>query len=390
MITIDRTRLAGMLGALGADGWLLYDFRGVNPVAARVLGLAGMATRRAFVFLPREGEPVAVAHKIELQGFADFPGRVLAYARWEELHAALAEVVGGRTVAMEIWPDDAVPYLDRVPWGVVQLLERLGARVVPSGPLVSAFAAGWSAAETADHLAAAEIIAEIARTTLAEAVREAGTGLREHALQRRVIDRIHAAGLEFDHPPIVGFGANAANPHYEPHEGADAELAADQVILLDLWAGRRLGTVFADQTWMGFAGSAPPERVVRVWTVVRDARDAAVALVREATGAGRPVAGWEVDGAARGVIDGAGLGEYFVHRTGHSIDRDLHGSGPHMDGYETRDERQLVPGVGFSIEPGVYLPGDFGVRSEVNMYLDPAGRAVLTPDAPQRDLIVAS
>ena len=380
--------LAAPLRAAGADAWLLFDFRGVNPVAARVLGLSGMATRRLFVLLPAEGEPVAVAHKIELHSVAGFPGRVVPYARWEELHAALEPLVRGRTLAMEVSPEDAVPYLDRVPHGVVGLLERFGARIVPSAPLVSAFAARWSAGETEDHLAAAEAIAEIARRELARAVREAGTGLREAALQARVIEAIHAQGFEFDHPPIVGFGANAANPHYEPKAGSDAELGEGDVVLLDLWAGRRLGTVFADQTWMGFAGARPPERVQKVWEVVRDARDAAIAAVEAAAGAGRPIAGWEVDRAARGVIEAAGFGEHFVHRTGHSIDRDLHGSGPHMDSYETRDDRPLGPGLGFSIEPGVYLTGDFGVRSEVNMYWGPEG-PVVTPRVPQRELIVA-
>jgi len=206
-------------------------------------------------------------------------------------------------------------------------------------------------------------------------------------MQRRVIDAIHAQGLEFDHPPIVAFGANAANPHYEPGAGSDAVLEAGQVVLLDLWAGPGLRTVFADQTWMGFAGENPPERVLTVWETVRAAREAACRVIREGVAAGRPVAGFEGDQAARRVIEEAGFGAYFVHRTGHSIDRDLHGSGPHLDDYETHDERVLVPGVGFSVEPGIYLPGEFGVRSEVNMYLGRDGGADVTPAAPQAELI---
>jgi Xaa-Pro aminopeptidase len=245
---IDRALLAAGLDAAGADGWLLFDFHGLNPVAGRVLEIGGMGTRRYFVLLPRHGDPVAVAHRIELHRFAGFAGEVRPYARWEELHAALAPLVTGRTLAMEISPDDGVPYLDRVPHGVVELLTRLGARIVSSGPLVTTFAARWSADETAGHRSAAEAIASIARDALAWATRQGGTGLRETALQRRVIDAIHAAGLVFDHPPIVGFGANAANPHYEPVAGSDAVLEPNQVVLLDLWAGPALRTVFADQT----------------------------------------------------------------------------------------------------------------------------------------------
>jgi Xaa-Pro dipeptidase len=385
---IDRAALRDGLAQAGADAWLLYDFHHVNPVLGRVLGLGGMGTRRLFVLLPADGEPVAVAHKIELQPLEGFPGRVVPYARWEELHAALGPLVYGKRLAMEVSPEDAVPYLDRVPYGVVQLITRLGGTVVPSGPLVTTFAARWSPAELADHLAAAEILASVARAALAQAVTEGGTGLRETALQSRVIRALEAQGLVLDTLPIVGFGPNAANPHYEPEAGRDAVLERDQVILLDLWAGRSRDTVFADQTWMGFSGSHPPARVAEVWRVVRDARDAAVAAIQDAVRAGRPVLGFEGDRAARGVIERAGHGASFVHRTGHSIDRDLHGSGPHLDDYETHDDRRLVPGVGFSVEPGIYLKGEFGVRSEVNVYWGPQG-AMVTPAEPQRELITA-
>jgi Xaa-Pro aminopeptidase len=206
------------------------------------------------------------------------------------------------------------------------------------------------------------------------------------ALQQEVIDAIHAGGLVFDHPPIVGFGPNAANPHYEPRVGADRTLARDEVVLLDLWGGRRLGAVHADQTWMGFSGSRPPAEVQRVWEVVRDARDAAIAFVQSGWSTGKPLCGFEVDRVARAVITEAGYGAAFVHRTGHSIDHRLHGSGPHLDDYETHDDRQLLTGTGFSVEPGVYLEGRFGVRSEVNMYLTPSA-AFVTPTGPQRELI---
>jgi len=383
----DRAALGEALAEAGVDGWLLYAFHGLNPVATRILELEGLNTRRLFVLLPREGEPVAVAHRIELAPVAEFPGQVLPYARWEELHAALGSIVSGKRLAMEISPEDAVPYLDRVPVGVVELVRRLGGTVVPSGPLVSRFASAWTAAELADHRFAAEVLAEVARDALRQAVGEGDRGLTETALQARVVAAAEARGLVFDTLPIVGFGPNSANPHYEPHAGSDATLRTGQVVLLDLWAGRSRTTVFADQTWMGFAGERPPERVTRVWEVVRDARDAAVAAVRDAAAAGRPIAGFEADRAARRVVEAAGFGDRFVHRTGHSIDRELHGSGPHLDDYETHDDRRLIPGIGFSVEPGVYLPGEFGVRSEVNMHWGGSGPEV-TPREPQREMIV--
>jgi Xaa-Pro aminopeptidase len=387
----DFPALSRALEALGADAWLLFDFHGVNPVARRVLDVHGMATRRFFVFLPRAGRPVAVAHRIELAPFEGFPGEVRPYAAWRELHEQLTPLVRGKTLALEISPNDAVPYLDRVPYGVVQLLELLGARVVSSAPLVTRFAARWSAAELAGHRRAAEAIAQIARDALAWAGAElaGGSEVREVAVQRRVLAAFERAGLVTDHPPIAGFGPNAANPHYEPREGADRALAPGDVLLLDLWAGPAPGSVFADQTWMAFAGRTPEAEVARVWTVVRDARDAAVARLaaRWGSATGGPVTGAELDDAARGVIQAAGYGEFFVHRTGHSIERELHGSGPHLDNFETADTRALQPGIGFSVEPGVYLPGRFGVRSEINVYVGESGPEV-TPTAPQRDLIL--
>jgi Xaa-Pro dipeptidase len=383
MIDLAELRLA--LAGTTLDGWLLFDFHGLNPVARRVLDLTGMNTRRLFVLLPREGEPVAVAHKIELQGLEKFPGRVIPYARWSELHAALGSLVKGRMLAMEISPEDAVPYLDRVPFGVVELLRRLGATVVPSGSLVSRFAARWSPAELEDHRAAAEILAKVARETLRRVVK-VGERITEAALQAQVVAELNARGLVLDDPPIVAFGANSANPHYEP--SAKAELQSGDVVLLDLWAGRSHATVFADQTWIGFAGHRPPDQVLEVWRTVRDARDAAIAAVRQASAERRPMSGYEADQAARSVIERAGYGEWFVHRTGHSIDRDLHGSGPHLDDYETHDDRQLVPGVGFSVEPGIYLPGAFGMRSEVNVYMGDSGPEV-TPREAQVELMTA-
>jgi Xaa-Pro aminopeptidase len=387
----DFPALRELLSTLGADGWLLYDFHGINPAATRVLGIHGMGTRRFFVLLPRAGKPVAIAHRIELASFDGFPGEVRPYAAWSELHGHLRALVAGKTVAMEVSPADAVPYLDRVPHGVVELIEGFGARVVSSGALITRFAARWSASELAGHRRAAEAIREIAYEALrwagSELARGGGAEVRETTVQARVLESFARAGLVTDHGPIVGFQANAANPHYEPKPGADRRLAAGDVLLLDLWAGVALGTVFADQTWMGFAGREPSTEVRKVWEAVRGARDAAVTLLRDRWKKQEAVSGAALDDAARGVIRAAGFGEYFVHRTGHSIDRDLHGSGPHLDNFETADERTLIPGVGFSVEPGVYLTGRFGIRSEINVHLSESGPEV-TPKQPQQELLL--
>lgn len=383
--SLNPSEVASFCREHDVDGWLLYDFKGVNPIARRVIGGDGMATRRLFVWLPKEGTPVALAHKIELQALRDFPGDVRPYAAWQELHATLGDLVRNRRVAMETSREDAVPYLDRIPHGVIELIGKLGGTVVSSAPFVSTFAARWSPAELEEHRASAETIADIARQTIRDVVTRAGSA-REAAVQRGVLEAMERAGLVTDHPPIVAFGPNAANPHYVPQEGADAQLEPGQAVLLDLWGGPRADSVFADQTWMGCAGE-PSDELQRVWTVTRDARDAVVDYLRNAMADGNSVTGAALDDVARGMITEAGYGEAFVHRTGHSIDVDLHGSGPHLDNFETNDVRELLPGVGFSVEPGIYLPGNLGVRSEINVVLHVDAPEV-TPTEPQRDLIL--
>jgi len=394
---LDLRAVGRALEALGADGWLLFDFHQLNPVASRVLGSGGMGTRRLFVWLPRQGRPTAVVHRVEQDSLRNFPGDLRLYSSWRELHIELRALVAGRTLAMEVSPLDAVPYLDRVPSGVVQLVESFGGRVVSSASLVTRFAARWTDDDLAGHRRAAAALASAAAEALRWAGAETARGaeVRETTVQHRVMETMARAGLVTDHPPIVGFQENAALPHYEPREGADRRLQAGDVLLLDLWAGPGPGTVFADQTWMAFAGRAPDAEVRKVWDAVRRARDAVVERLRErwpgpASAAGTQgggVTGAELDDTARGVIRDAGYGEYFVHRTGHSIDRQLHGSGPHLDNFETADTRLLVPGIGFSVEPGIYLPGRFGMRSEINVYLGPEGVEV-TPTDPQRDLLL--
>ncbi len=386
LASVDMERLGEVLRDRGLDGWLVYDFHGLNPLTGRLLGPTGMLTRRLFLWLPAEGPPRLIIHNIDRMAGREFPGEVTVYTTWQELHQYLGELVKGRRVAMEVSPENAVPYLDRVPSGVVELLTNFGATVVPSDILVTHFAARWSAAELAEHRRTAETIADIARQTLARVVGQQGKA-NEFDVQRDVLEAFARAGLETEDPPIVAFQAHAADPHYFPTTASSRTLEADQVVLLDLWARPSVHSVWADQTWMGFSGAAPPEKVITVWETVRGARDAAIEALHGALKAGNSITGAALDRAARDVIDKAGYGEAFVHRTGHSIDSDLHGSGPHLDDFETHDVRELLPGIAFSVEPGIYLEGEFGVRSEINIHLGESD-AELTPASPQVDLIL--
>ena len=371
------------------DGWLLFDFRGINPIAKELLRLEGMATRRALAWVPARGIPVAFTHTIEQEPWRHWPAEWTreTYSSWRSLEALLARHVGGKRIAMEYSPGDAVPYLDRIPAGVLEMVRAAGAEVVSSGELVSRFYAVWSEADIASHERAAEQIAAIARDALAFAGRRAHAGhtITEHELMRWILEQFHGRGLSTDHGPNVSAGENAANPHYEPSPSHPRPIRTGEILLIDLWA-REEGGVYADQTWMASVGE-PSDEARRIWLAVRDARDRAISLVRDAAARGDALRGAEVDDAARAVITERGYGSYFTHRTGHSIDaRDLHGSGPHLDNLETREERLLIPGVGFSIEPGVYVPGKVGMRSEVNVFLRP-GEAVVTPRVYQTDLI---
>jgi Xaa-Pro aminopeptidase len=390
---LSPSQLGGIRRAIadaGVDGWLLYDFHGINPIAASVAGITGMVTRRYFCYIPREGSPVAITHVIEQSPWEQWPAEwpKLIYSSWREFEKALAGVVGGKRVAMEYSAGDAVPYLDRVPAGVVELVRSSGAEVVTSADLVTRIYAVWTPENVASHERAAEHLARIARNAMALAGEKAraGSPMREFELATLIRDEFAEAKIFTDHGPNVSVGLNAANPHYEPTAEHSALINDGDIILIDLWA-READGVYADQTWMGSLGPASAENVV-IWETVRGARDAAIALLRERVESGRPVTGGEADDAARGFITERGFGENFTHRTGHSIDsRDLHGSGPNIDNLETRDVRVLLPGVAFSIEPGIYIPGQVGMRSEVNGFIAD-GSLLITPRNPQHDLLI--
>ncbi len=379
------------LTAAGLDGWLLYEFKGCNPIASGLLGFEGLSSRRAVAWLPASGTPIAVMHAIELDAWRKWPaewGRRI-YQSWQSLESEISSLVSGKRVAMEYSPGDAVPYLDRVPAGVIEMVRACGATVVTSAELVTRFYAVLTRDQLAAHGRAAELLAQIGPAALRRAADAAlaGTPLNEFEVQQWIMSQFDAHGLITSHPSNVSVGANSANPHYEPADDRHALITTDQVLLIDLWAGEP-GQPFADQTWMATIGSPADADITPVWLAIRDARDAAIAVVREACARKQRVKGAAVDDAARAVITSRGFGAAFTHRTGHSIDaRDLHGSGPHMDGFETREERELLPGVLFSVEPGIYLPGRFGMRTEVNVAITLDGDTLVTPGSIQTDLL---
>jgi Xaa-Pro aminopeptidase len=372
------------------DGWLLFDFRGINPIMAAVVGEEVVGSRRAYVYLPRGGTPVALVHAVDAELWRDWPAswRRIVWIRREELTRELAALVGGRIVAMEYSPGGAVPYGDYVPAGTLELVRAAGATPVSSAELVTRYCSAWTPADLASHLRAAGLVADIARAGIARVGERARTAdpLTEHALTVWVLEAFERAGLVTESPPSVSYGDHAARPHYDaPAEGSSA-LVPGALLLFDLWA-REPGGIYADQTWMAAIG-APSERAAGLWRVVRDARDAALDLLRRRLSAGEPVTGAEADRAARAVIAAAGYGDRIVSRTGHSIDRvGLHGVGPTIDDTESFDDRRIFPGSGFSVEPGIYIPGEIGVRSEVNAHARADGLDV-TPGAYQRELIL--
>lgn len=390
---LNAASIAPMQSALrdaGLDGWLLYDFRGINTISRGLVGVEGFVSRRWFVWLPASGTPMAITHVIEQGPWQAWPAAWdnHKYSSWPDLEGAIARCVNGKRVAMEYSPGDAVPYVDYVPAGVLEMVRAAGATVVPSGDLVTRFLAVWTDAQKAAHRVAAEQLKEIAVEGFRRAgqAAHAGAPITEWELAEWIRGEFKARGLESDHGPIIAATENAANPHYDPSPDSPRHFKVGDLILIDLFASAP-GGMWADQTYMASIG-APSPRAQQVWTTIRDARDAAIALLRRRLAEGGPVKGGEADDAARAVIVQAGFGQYFTHRTGHSIDASgLHGSGAHLDNLETREERALLDGCGFSIEPGIYIAGDIGMRTEVNAYVD--GRdLVVTPAEPQTELYV--
>jgi Xaa-Pro dipeptidase len=373
-MTADIKQIQRDLRAAKLNGWLFYDFRGRDPIAHRLLQLPnGMRTRRWFYFIPANGSPKKLLHKIETAALESLPGSALYYAGQKELQANLKKLLhGAKTVAMQYSPKNQIPYVAMVDAGTIEQVRSCGARVVSSADLVQKYEACWTPAQLASHLTAGAAIDKIVAAAFqraAGAVR-VGKSLSEYELQQFILSEFAAAGISTNEGPDVAVNAHASDPHYGPSADNSAPIREGDLLLLDVWGKtKEQGSVFYDVTWVGYLGAKVPDKFANVFSVVRDARDKAVALIRDSIAAGKPLQGWQVDKAARDVIEKAGYGKYFFHRTGHNIGESIHGNGANMDGLETHDVRRLIPRTCTSIEPGIYL-NDFGIRSEVNVYID--------------------
>ncbi len=371
----DVTAVQQSLKAEGLDGWLLYDFHGSNPIAAQLLGTASgakMTTRRWFYLVPATGEPRGLVHAIERRTLDALPGEKAVYAGRHELDAGLTTLLSGiKRVAMEYSRNCAIPYISRIDGGTLELVRGRGIEVESSGDLVQQFEAVWDAHALATHREASQALYGIkdrAFELIAKRVRD-DEAMTEFAIQQQMAAWFEAEGLVSDSSPVVAAQENAGDPHYLPTARRTRPIRAEELVLLDLWAKKKDDphAVFADITWVGFTGRHVPREMTSAFETICQARDAAAALVEESARNRRDLRGWQVDRAARDVLERAGFGERILHRTGHNLGRDVHGNGVHMDDYESHDDRRLIPGTGFTIEPGLYF-ASFGVRTEINMY----------------------
>jgi len=359
----------------GLDGWLFYDFRVSDPLAYRVLKLdpTRHVTRRWYYWIPAQGTAVKLMHKIEPRVLDGLPGETLLYAGWEEQQTNLKRILQGTTrVAMQYSPMNAVPYISRVDAGTVELIRGFGIEIVTSADLVQRFEAVWDDRQLASHKHAAKKLRRIVDEAFAHVRRSIATRktVTEYDLQQFIMKRFRAHELVTSSPPIAAVNAHSADPHYGPAPKGSARIKNGDLVLIDLWAKKpAAGSVYADITWTGFIGTEIPARQQEVFTIVRDARDAALNFVRERVSSGHFPCGWEVDEVCRNVIRDAGYADRFVHRTGHSIGEEVHGNGANIDSLESKDSRRLMPRTCFSIEPGIYLPGEFGIRSELDVYV---------------------
>jgi Xaa-Pro dipeptidase len=370
---MNISEVQDQLKQMNIDGWLLYDFQGLNPIAKKLLGLQGrLLTRRWFYWIPQRGTPVILCHRIEQEGFQSLQGRSQVFKSWEEMRKGLQGMLQEhKTLAMEYSAQCSIPYVSRVDAGTVELVRGLGKEIVSSANLVQFFEARWSLDQFQMHQEASRLLMQILFDSFRNVARLSRNGdqISEFSLQQTILEAFRSQGLFSFSPPIVAVNANSGNPHYDPRKENALPIRPGDLLLIDLWAKlERPNAVYADYTWVAYLGDRVPDRYVRVWEIVRKSRDAAVNFVRERYAQKIDICGWQVDSVARDVITKEGYGESFVHRTGHSIGEEDHGNGANMDSLETKDERLLIPRTCFSIEPGIYLP-EFGIRSEVNVFL---------------------
>ncbi len=378
----------------GVDGWLLYDFRNRDPLALKIMGMdpKKYSSRRWYYFVPAAGEPVKLVSMVEQTMLDHLPGNKLTYRTWKALHQQIKKMLGAaKTVAMNYSPMNNIPYVAMVDAGTVELVRSLGFEVVSAADLIQQFEAVIDDKGFKSHSDAGEIVLQIkdeAFAKITESIRTE-TPLSEYELQQYIMQRFEQEGLTCEgHGPIVGINEHPANPHFEPKKEISYIFKPGDTVLIDLWAKQTIpGSIYYDVTWCGYVGKNPPAKYVEIFNTVRDARKAATQFVVDRFDAGEPCYGWEVDDVCRAVVQKAGYGDYFVHRTGHSIGENVHGNGANIDNMETKDERTLVPGLCFSIEPGIYLEGEMAARSEIDVCVLPDGEVKVFGDQ-QEDLIL--
>lgn len=376
------------------DGWLLYDFWKRNEYAQRILEYPKhiLNTRRFFYLIPAQGEPRKLVHSIERWNLDHLPGEKTIFLSWQSLEEGLKKMLSGmNTVAMEYSPGNAIPYISKVDAGTIETVKKTGVNVVSSMNLTQYFESRWTPDAYRDNLETAKIMRGIVDVTFGFMKQEisAKRRLTEYDVQQFMVNLFTKNGLFTNEAPNCSVNANSGNPHYEPTKEVHSELHEGDFVLIDLWAKKNVpGSTYNDITWVGFLGTSVPEKYTKIFTVVKFARDAAIDLLKQSFASGKTVRGCDVDDAARNHIVKAGFGEYFIHRTGHSITEDLHGSGANMDNLETKDERSIIPETSFSIEPGIYFMGDFGIRSEVNVYIT-KNNEVVVPGEPRQQEVLA-
>jgi len=377
---MDLPAIQAALRERNIDAWLFYDHHHRDPIAYRVLDLpAGlMVTRRWFYLIPASGEPVKLVHKIEPGHLDTLPGTKRKYSGWQELFDQVKAILADyRDIAMQYSPNNLVFTVSLVDGGTIDLIRGLGKNVVSSCDLVAQFEATLSAEQIKSHFAARDAIDSITAAAFQEIGRRARNGgTHEYEIQQWILEAFHRENLVTDDLPVVAVNANSGNPHYAPHPENSKPIRQGDFVLLDIWGKKNTpGAVYYDITWTGFVGKSPSARMQEIFSVVSQARDIGVKTAQTAVSAGKAIAGWQVDRAVRNYIQGAGLEQYFIHRTGHSIGTEVHANGANMDDLEIHDERRLLPNSLFSIEPGIYLP-EFGVRSEVNVLVRPQAAEV--------------
>lgn len=393
MPRFNLDRIQSILRAMDFDAWIFFDFRGSNALAHEILDIkpAAHLTRRFFYIVPAHGEPKKIINGIEAFHLDHLPGEKLPYSSHESLKSQLKKALANiKTAAMEYSPMGAIPYVSRVDAGTIEFLRTFGIDIKSSGDLISMFSAQWSREQFEENKTAADALYDIVGLSfrfIGDKLK-AGEEVNEYQVQQFIMQEFKRRGMVTDSDAIVAVNENSANPHYAPESNNFKAIKKGDFVLIDLWA--KMDTpdaVMADITWVGYAGSQVPEKYTRIFNIVAEARDTAFELCRKRFADKQPLKGYELDDAARGVIARAGYGEYFIHRTGHSITTETHGSGAHLDNFETRDERLILPSTSFSIEPGIYLTGDFGVRLEIDVYVAPDGNVISTGRERQRSIV---